>query len=119
MSNSIQFQGNYVFNLEVIAGCTPMPDYPDLWRADVSLERLRQADVRLGSFIFVFVIKGREPYAYGISAHELLNACESSNVSINSSGTPRYQLYISYATGEVYKSASKSSLITKLYSDKG
>ena len=117
MANSLQFEGTYSFNLEIIAGCTSMPDSPDFWRADVSLERLQKSADGHGAFIFVFVIKGREPYAYGISAKELMQACKQSNVSINTSGTPRYQLYISYTTGEVFKSASKNVLVVKLHSN--
>ena len=118
MANSIQFESSYALNLEIIAGCTPMPDFPEFWRADVSLERLQKSADGHGAFIFVFVIKGREPYAYGISAKELQQACEQSNASINTSGTPRYQLYISYTTGEIFKSSSKNALIAKLYSNK-
>ena len=116
MANSIQFEGSYSFNLEIIAGCTPMPNSTEFWRADVSVDRLQKSANGHGAFIFVFVIKGREPYAYGISAKELMQACEQNSVSINTSGTPRYQLYISYTTGEVFKSVSKNALVVKLHS---
>ena len=55
MGNSLQFESRYALNLEIIAGCTPMPDYPDFWRADISIKRLQQAAARYASFIFVFV----------------------------------------------------------------
>lgn len=116
MSNAIQFESSFCHNLEIIAGCTAMPDYPDFWRADVSVERLEKAAAQYGSFVFVF-LKDRVTHAYGISARELLSACREQGVSVNSSGTPRYQLYIVFKTGEIFKSTSRKSFVVKLHSN--
>lgn len=117
MANSIQFESNYALNLEIIAGCTPMPGYPDFWRADVGLKRLQKAAEHHASFVFVF-IKEKVTHAFGISASELLKACEQSDVSINSNGTPRYSLHIHYSTGVIYKSPSLNTPVVQLYSNK-
>ena len=116
MANSIQFQSAYTLNLEVIAGCTVMANHPEYWRADISVSRLENSAEQCGSFVFVF-IKDRVTYAYGISAQELLNACRTHAVSVNTSGTPRFQLYIAYATGEIFKSSSRSNLVVQLRSN--
>lgn len=117
MGNSIQFESRYALNLEIIAGCTPMPDYPDFWRADISIKRLQQAAARYASFIFVFV-KEKTTYAFGISACELLLACEQAGASINTRGTRRYALHIHYSTGTVYKSPSLKAPVAQLHSNK-
>lgn len=116
MSNSIQFESSFCHNLEIIAGSTPMSGNPDFWRADVSIERLEKAAAQYGAFVFVF-LKDRVTHAYGISACELLYACREQGVSVNSGGTPRYQLYILYKTGEIFKSASRSNFVVKLHSN--
>ena len=116
MSNSIQFESSFCHNLEIIAGGTPMPEHPDFWRADVGIERLEKAAAEYGVFVFVFQ-KDRATHAYGISACELLAACKEQGVSVNTSGTPRYQLYIIYKSGEVFKSASRSNFVVKLHSN--
>ncbi len=116
MANSIQFESTYSLNLEIVAGCTAMPEHPDFWRADVSVERLEKAAAHHGAFVFVF-LKDRVTHAFGISACELLAACRECGVSVNSGGTPRYQLYIAYGTGEVFKSASRNNFVVKLYSN--
>lgn len=93
-----------------------MAENPDFWRADVGIERLEKAAEQYGSFVFVF-LKDRVTHTYGISASELLSACRNQSVSINSGGTPRYQLYILYKSGEVFKSASRSNFVVKLHSN--
>lgn len=114
MSNSIQFESSFCHNLEIIAGCTPMSGNPDFWRADVSIDRLEKPAAQYGVFVF---LKDRVTHAYGISAVELLSACREQGVSVNSGGTPRYQLYILYKSGEIYKSSSKSNFVVKLHSN--
>ena len=116
MSNSIQFESSFCHNLEIIAGCTPMSGNPDFWRADVSIDRLEKPAAQYGVFVFVF-LKDGVTHAYGISAVELLSACREQGVSVNSGGTPRYQLYILYKSGEIYKSSSKSNFVVKLHSN--
>lgn len=54
MSNSIQLESSFYLNLEIIAGSTPMPEHPDYWRANVSIERLEKAAAQYGTFVFVF-----------------------------------------------------------------
>lgn len=116
MANSIQFESSYSLNLEIIAGCTVMSNNPEFWRADVSVSRLERSAKHYGAFVFVFM-KDRVTYAYGISSCELLNACREQAVSINTSGTPRFQLYIEYGTGEIFKSTSRNHLVVKLHSN--
>lgn len=116
MANSIRLESTYSLNLEIVAGCTAMSDHPDFWRADVSVERLEKAAAHYGAFVFVF-LKDRVTHAFGISACELLAACRECGVSVNSGGTPRFQLYIAYATGEIFKSASRNNFVVKLHSN--
>ena len=93
-----------------------MSDHSDYWRADISVSRLENSAAQCGSFVFVF-IKDRVTYAYGISAQELLEACRKQAVSINTSGTPRYQLYIAYSSGEIFKSSSRNNFVVQLHSN--
>lgn len=105
--NSLHVTGWGTFGLEIIGSSTPHKD--DYFRADVSVERL-DAAVRAGAtFLFVYVNNGTR--AFAIPAHTLQEACISHNVSINTNGTPRYELYINYKQALICKNASTDSAV--------
>lgn len=116
MANNIKLCLTGDISLEVIAGRKTRPNQPDMWRADVGVKRLRKAADKGSYFLFVYT-EDRKTIVYGISARELQDFCQKEAVSINSNGA-KYQLYIRYKTGEVFKSTSDESFVFQLYSRK-
>ena len=116
MANNIKLCGLEDISLEVIAGSKPRPDHPDVWRADVGVKRLQKAADKGSYFLFVYP-ENRNTIVYGISARELQDFCRNGLVSINSNGV-KYELYIRYKSGRVYKSISEESFVFQLYSKK-
>lgn len=112
MNNQTRLAAN--IPVEVIAGASPVTNYPDMWWFNCGVERLQHAALENAMFMFVF-IQDKQTYVYNISAHllqELLKKEDS--VSIIATGTPRYSLYMEYKTGKVYTSASANKLIIDL-----
>ena len=116
MANNIKFCGVGEISLEVIAGRKTKQCYPDVWRADVGIKRLRKAVDKGSYFLFVYT-KERTTVVYAISASELLVLCQKEMVSINSNGM-KYELYIQHKTGKVFKSTSEESFVFQLHSKK-
>ena len=116
MANNIKLSGLKDISLEVIAGRKPRPDHPDVWRADVGIKRLQKAADKGSYFLFIYS-EDRNTIVYGISARELQDFCQKGLVSINSNGV-KYELYIRYKSGRVYKSISEESFVFQLYSKK-
>ena len=116
MANNIKLRSIVDITLEVIAGKKAKKDHPDVWRADVGVKRLQRAAEKGSYFLFVYA-EDRKPIVYGISARELHEHCQKGKVSINSNGV-KYELYIRYKSGRVYKSISEESFVFQLYSKK-
>lgn len=107
--NSLQVNSWGTFGLEIIGSSTPHKD--DFFRADVSVARLDEAVKSGSTFLFVYVNNGTR--AFAIPAHTLQAACISHNVSINTNGTPRYELYINHKQAVICKNASLDGKIAE------
>lgn len=107
--NYLQVNSWGSFGLEIIGSSTPHKD--DYFRADVSVARLDEAVKSGATFLFVYVNNGTR--AFAIPAHTLQSACISHNVSINTNGTPRYELYINHKQAVICKNASLDGKIAE------